>query len=246
MDFSEFSWLNPVLEPRVQLVETTTDWPPTMPEPPSDSLPTRHSLLNRLKDWGDRTSWQVFFDTYRRLIYNVARQAGLTDAEAQDVVQETILGVANRIGEFEADPARGSFKAWLLQQTRWRIADQLRRRARSVQWSVPAPSRQTSDAASDRTGTATSHRIPDPAVPGLDRVWDDEWRTHVSRAALDRLKATVSARQYQIFDLHVLQGLSVSATARTLGVSTASVYMAKYRLSRLLHRETERLEREGR
>jgi RNA polymerase sigma-70 factor (ECF subfamily) len=60
------------------------------------------------------------------------------------------------------------------------------------------------------------------------------------------LKARVSAKQYQMFDLHVLQGLSVSETARSLGVSVASVYMAKYRLSRLLQRETARLEREER
>jgi hypothetical protein len=35
-----------------------------MPNSPIDSIPTRHSLLNRLKDWGDQTSWQEFFDTY--------------------------------------------------------------------------------------------------------------------------------------------------------------------------------------
>ena len=209
-----------------------------------DSLPTRHSLLNRLKDWGDRTSWQEFFDTYWRLIYNVARQAGLTDAEAQDVVQETVIGVAKKIGEFEADPVRGSFKAWLLQQTRWRISDQFRRRAQAGQ----APVQAASDRASDQTatGTAAVDRVPDPAGAELDQAWEHEWREHASRTALERLKARVSAKQYQMFDLHVLQGLSVSETARSLGVSVASVYMAKYRLSRLLQRETARLEREER
>jgi len=27
-------------------------------------IPTRASLLSRLKDWQDETSWKVFFDTY--------------------------------------------------------------------------------------------------------------------------------------------------------------------------------------
>jgi RNA polymerase sigma-70 factor (ECF subfamily) len=207
-----------------------------------DSLPTRHSLLNRLKDWGDRTSWQEFFDIYWRLIYNVARQAGLTEAEAQDVVQETVLGVAKKIGEFEADPARGSFKAWLLQQTRWRIADQFRRRDRAAQAPSTAAAGSPVEAYSEATGTATVDRVPDPAGADLDRVWDDEWREHVSRTSLERLKARVSAKQYQMFDLHVLQGLSVTETARSLGVGVASVYMAKYRLSRLLQRETAKLD----
>ena len=49
---------------------------------------TRESLVGRLVNLDDRARWQEFFDTYWRLIYSVARKAGLTDAEAQDVVQE--------------------------------------------------------------------------------------------------------------------------------------------------------------
>ena len=57
----------------------------------------RASLLGRLKDWEDQTSWREFFDTYWRLIYTVARKAGLTAAEAQDVVQDTSLVVAKKL-----------------------------------------------------------------------------------------------------------------------------------------------------
>ena len=52
-------------------------------EPVPDSLPTRNSLLNRIKDLGDDASWRDFFETYRELIYNFARKTELTDAEAQ-------------------------------------------------------------------------------------------------------------------------------------------------------------------
>ena len=50
-------------------------------------IPTRWSLICRLKDWNDQVGWREFFDTYWKLIYSVAIKAGLTDAEAQDVVQ---------------------------------------------------------------------------------------------------------------------------------------------------------------
>src|SRR5215470_2547844 len=95
---------------------------------PDELIPTRHSLLRRMKDAGDQTSWQDFFDTYWRLIYAVALKAGLNDAEAQDVVQETLLTVTRKIKDFETTPDRGSFKGWLMQITRWRIADQFRKR----------------------------------------------------------------------------------------------------------------------
>lgn len=211
-----------------------------MNEQNQESIPTRHSLLNRLKDWGDDASWREFFETYWELIYNVARKAGLTESEAQEVVQETIIGVAKKIGDFETDARRGSFKAWLLQQTRWRIGDQFRKRSpweKAPNESLARPS--------DETGTATEHRIPDPASLELDHAWDGEWERHVMRRALEKVKAQVSVKQFQMFDLNVLQGLSVTAAARTLGVNIASIYMAKMRVGRLLKAEVRRLKRES-
>ena len=72
---------------------------------------TRLSLIERLGDWRDQRHWQEFFDTYWRLIYSVARKSGLSDDEAQDVVQETVLTVAKNIGKYER--GAGSFKSWL-------------------------------------------------------------------------------------------------------------------------------------
>src|SRR5207245_8592643 len=93
-------------------------------------IPTRASLLSRLKDWQDETSWKVFYDTYWKLIYNAAVKSGLSDAEAQDVVQETVIPVARNIGAFNYDPSVCSFKSWLLRVTRSRILNQLRSKRR--------------------------------------------------------------------------------------------------------------------
>jgi DNA-directed RNA polymerase specialized sigma24 family protein len=53
-------------------------------------IPTRATLINRLKNWQDQASWQDFFDTYWKLIYGLARKFGLNEEDAQDVVQETM------------------------------------------------------------------------------------------------------------------------------------------------------------
>ena len=86
---------------------------------PDEMIPTRKSLLNRLKDWDDQESRRSFFDTYWKLIYSVALKAGLTEQEAQDIVQGTVLSVAKRMHEFKYDPAMASFKSWLLVITGW-------------------------------------------------------------------------------------------------------------------------------
>src|SRR5262245_34866736 len=209
-----------------------------------DSIPTRQSLLLRLKRWDDADVWREFFETYWELIYNVARKAGLNDTESQEVVQETVIAVSQRIGEFKADPQRGSFKSWLLGQARWRIGDQFRARKRAARAfeEPPAPIAAALRAHSEETsGTEPLHRVADPAGDRLEKVWDAEWEQHVIRTALEQVKSHVTVKQFQIFDLHVRKGLSVTDTAQALGTTKAAVYMVKSRVGRLLKREVKRV-----
>ena len=198
----------------------------------NEVIPTRQSLLSRLRDWNDQESWKVFFDTYWKLIYNAAIRAGLTDAEAQDVVQETVLAVSKHIPQFEYDPAKGSFKSWLLRQTSWRIAGQLRKRM---------PVRLGKPNAHTSTRTATIERVPDPATSALEGLWDEEWERNLMDAAVNRVKARVDAKQFQIFDLCVRKRWPVAKIATDLKISPARVYLAKHRVGLLIKKELRRL-----
>jgi RNA polymerase sigma-70 factor (ECF subfamily) len=200
-----------------------------------DLIPTRRSLLDRLKNWEDQESWREFFDTYWRLIYGVAMKAGLTDSEAQEVVQETVIAVAKKMQGFKYDPSIGPFKSWLLHTTRWKISDQFRNRIPEGASASPNPI--------TLTGTAATDKIPDPASCVLETVWDDEWRQTIFDAALERVKLRVKAEQVQIFDLYVVKNWPVLKVARTLGVSIARVYLAKHRVSALLRQEVKALEK---
>src|SRR5215468_8087965 len=134
-----------------------------MPQPPADQLNrTRATLLARLVNCDDQVSWQEFFDIYWRLIYSVARRSGLTDAEAQDVVQDTMVAVARHMPTFKYDPAIGSFKGWLLNLTRWRVIDQMRRR-------VPRAIRRESTGTV--TDTATVEKLHDSSNKDLEAAW---------------------------------------------------------------------------
>jgi len=82
-----------------------------MPKQLAGWAPTRRSLLSRLRQWDDQESWQDFFSTYSKLIYGVALRAGLAEAEAEDIVQETVISVARQMPNFRYDPAQGSFKS---------------------------------------------------------------------------------------------------------------------------------------
>jgi len=193
-----------------------------------DSLPTRRSLLSRLKNWDDHESWKVFFDTYWRLLYSSALRAGLTDAEAQDVVQETVIAVMNKLPEFKYD-ANGSFKGWLLRQTSWRIGDQFRKRRQDA-----TRRRRDSDTA---THTEELERLPDPVSEQIEEAWNAEWRANLLEVAVERVKRKVDPKHFQAFDLCVTQKWAVARVAQTLNLTPARIYLIKHRINRLLKKE---------
>jgi RNA polymerase sigma-70 factor (ECF subfamily) len=200
-----------------------------------DPIPTRYSLLSRLQNWDDQQSWKEFFDTYWRLIYSVAIKSGLSESEAQDVVQETVISVAKDLHKFKRERALGSFKGWLRNVTRWRIADQLRKRFK--------PEQGEGAAAADDTPIPSLEEIPDPSSGRLDAIWEEEWQANLLEAAVQRVKQQVREEQFQMFDLYVTKGWPVTKVARALGVSAGRVYLAKHRVSALIRKETARLER---
>jgi len=203
---------------------------------PEELIPTRNSLLSRLKNRDDNESWQDFFNTYWKLVYGVAIKAGLTEEEAEEAVQETVITVARRIPEFKYDPTKCAFKTWLLNLTRWRIIDQIRKRKPDH----AALRLHRSDATAR---TATIERIADPASLDLDKVWEQEWEQHLVTAAIGKVKQRVSPEQYQMFDLCVYKQWPVKRIAKQLGVSRGSVYLARHRITGMLKQEVKAMEK---
>ena len=204
-------------------------------EQPGEIIPTRQSLLSRLKDWEDDESWREFFGIYRKLLFSFARKAGLSEQESEEVVQETVIAVARTIKEFEYDPDRCSFKSWLRHLAQKRIADAFRKRGRQPQIRDTAPG--------DATRTPAIERVPDAAAH-LDQLWQDQWEKELLDAAVARVKAQVSSEQYQLFDLYALKKMPVAKVAAALDTSAAQVYLAKHRVSRLIKKEVSRLEQQ--
>jgi RNA polymerase sigma-70 factor (ECF subfamily) len=214
-----------------------------MNPPHGTSLETRPSLLNRLKTGDDPQSWQEFYKTYGGLIRFFAEKAGLTADEAEEVVQETAIGVARRLPEFVYDPKVCRFKTWLLNLTRWRIQDQIRKRERYRGIVGGSPTMAGESPALPNDDTATVERLPDPTVPEFGAEWDAAWEKNLFTQAMERVRERIDERQFQVFDLCVAKEWSPSEVAQTLGISTARVYLTKHRVSALLKKEVQRLEK---
>jgi len=140
---------------------------------------------------------------------------------------------------FTYDPAKDSFKGWLLTVTRWKIADQFRKRQK-------LPGRYGSGRGPrgerDEARTATIERIPDPAGLDLSLLWEREWQENLLRVALQRVKQRVNPAHYEMYHLHVIKQQPVRQVAKALRVNPARIYLAKYRISKLLRQEIARCE----
>ncbi len=200
---------------------------------PSD-VQTRASLLRRVRDWGDDASWREFFATYSRLIYSLAQKYGLSGSEAEDVVQGTMIRVADAIRDFQYNRETGSFKQWIGNQAKWKISDHLRRIQRDREML------QEKNGTATGGRTKTLERLPD-AHNNLEQFFERDWNEAVAATALARVKMRVKPKHFQMFDLYAVKQWPLRRISRTLGVNVAQVYLVKSRISRMLKQQTQQV-----
>jgi RNA polymerase sigma factor (sigma-70 family) len=204
-------------------------------KPDDQTLRTSWTLVARIKDPNDQTSWEAFDDLYRPLILGVAVKAGLRPDEAEDVVQETMASMCKHMQEFVPEAGRGSFRAWLLQMARWRIQDQFRKRLPGAACGA-LPTGST-------TTTPTVERLPNPREVDLEALCDEAWKARLRETALKELQLEVKAEHYQVFHLVALEQKPIEDVARMVGRSRAHIYLIKHRVSNALKRIVKRLEK---
>jgi RNA polymerase sigma-70 factor (ECF subfamily) len=176
---------------------------------------TRPSLLVRLRDAKDEEAWNDFVRLYAPAVYRFARRKGLQDADASDLTQEVLRGVAGSIGRLEYDARHGLFRGWLFTLAHRRLIDFLARRQRQEQAS----------------GDMGTQRLLNEQ-PGRDE--EDRWNHDVERQlfawAAAKIRASFSDATWQAFWQTAVEGKNGKDVAGSLSMSIAAVYLAKSRV----------------
>lgn len=145
-------------------------------ETPSDpdraTIETDAQLVERCRQ-GEAAAWSALVRRYQRLVYTVPRRAGLDDARAADVLQETFAALVKHLQALR-EPER--LQAWLVTTARRETLRSIRLARRSVE---PA------SFPDDEDGDATFDPV-DPA-PGPDALLEDLQAQQRLRLALDGL-----------------------------------------------------------
>ena len=193
--------------------------------PVDDSPLTRASLLVQLRTGSNHVAWQEFVRLYGPVIYGFARQRGLQDADAADLMQDVMRSVSTSIGRLEYDRRQGTFRGWLFTITRNKIFNFLSARRIRPQGS----------------GDSTTNRLlnAQPEASDGSEAWELEYQRRLAALAMDRIKGEFQDKTWRAFWRTAVEGLSAAEVSQEVGLSPGAIYVAK---SRVLARLKEAVE----
>jgi RNA polymerase sigma-70 factor (ECF subfamily) len=190
-------------------------------------LRTFTSLLHRVQQPGDQAAWSAFVDRYGPRIYAWCRQWGLQESDAQDVTQDVLMQLLDKLRRFQYDPTY-SFRAWLktLAHHAWR--DFLDRRGRAGLGSGDSEVWERLDEVTARED--------------LEQRLGEAFDREVLEKALARVRRRVAAHTWEAFRLLTFEGLPGAEVAPRVGMQVTMVYVARSKVQKMLRQEVDRLE----
>lgn len=191
---------------------------------------TRASLLVQLRDGSNNAAWQEFLRLYGPVVYGFARNRGLQDADAADLVQDVMRSVMNAIGRFDYDRQQGTFRGWLFTITRNKVFNFLSARRIRPQASGDSGAHRLLESEPD-TATDTDH-------------WELEYQRRIASMAMDRVKGEFQEKTWRAFWLTAVDGVAAAEAGKQTGMSPGAVYVAKSRVLARLKEEVEAIERQ--
>ena len=193
-----------------------------------DPWKTRYTLLERLRDKYDSSSWEDFTLHYKPYIYKVIRRMNISHDFAEDFSQNILLKLWDKLPETKIDPEKGTFRSWLTRVIKNEIINFMTKEKR-------------------REGKLTDENAEQlkPYLDGsknaeIDRLAEEEWIAYISEKAWEQIENLFEDVTKQCFILSS-QGVSATEIAKQLDITEAIVYVYKGRVKNKLKQEIRRL-----
>lgn len=196
-----------------------------MAEPPV----TRVTLLARIRDGRDADAWREFVGIYGPVVYRFARNRGLQDADAADLMQDVLRSVARNAHRMEYDPSRGTFRGWLYTVTRNKIYNFLNGQRNRPRASGDTDAHERLDATPSRDGD------------GPEAEWEREYQRRLSGRAMELVKDEFQPATWQAFWQTAVEGKAAAEVGAGLKMTPGAVYVAKSRVLARLRDEVRRM-----
>ncbi len=181
------------------------------------------SLLQRLSSQSDESDWRRLFEIYAPLIRRWLAGYGVTETEAEDLMQDVFQALLREIGSFKHNGHTGAFRRWLKLMIVHRLKGFWR-------------ARKMESRASGEDAEVILRSMEDPASnPNL--AWDQEHDAYVVNALLKLVEPHFTISTWQAFRMQVLDGNKARDVANQLGITINAALIAKSRVMKALREE---------
>jgi RNA polymerase sigma-70 factor (ECF subfamily) len=155
---------------------------------------------------GDQAAFRTLLDRHARYLFGVAHaMSGGSSADAEDLVQETLMGVVTSAGKFRGE---SSVRTWLVRI----LVNKVR------MWRRSGKRHDRTVRLDDVRGTGTVGSPGEPASAGASVGSAVD-----ARLDLTQMLAQLSPEHRQVIILRELQGMRYEEMARVLGVPRGTV-----------------------
>ncbi|HRQ73483.1 MAG TPA: sigma-70 family RNA polymerase sigma factor [Phycisphaerales bacterium] len=189
---------------------------------------TTTTILHDLRDARNDRAWERFVNRFRDPLVAFARRSGLSQADADDAAQETLVELARSLRDGRYDRDKGRLSAWLFGIARRCVLRHRQREARSRE-------RTTDDDAMRAIEQPTDEKP-------VEDLWNTEWERWAWTACLERARAEFEPATLRAFLLAVQSDRAADSIAEELRVPVKAVYNAKHRVLKRLRELRDELD----
>jgi RNA polymerase sigma-70 factor (ECF subfamily) len=200
---------------------------------PTHASFTSHTLLGRVRDLSDQSSWDEFVRRYTPRIFFWCKKFSLQDSDASDVTQQVLLKLVNAMQSFDYDPSKGSFRGWLKTITSNAVRDLAKRKSSKV-------------LTGEGAGAILQQLTGDSAIDDLTKQIEAGYQEEMLNAAESQVQLRVKPENWQVWCLLTKQGKPAAEVAQEMNLKVADVYVAKSRILKMLKEQVARMESQER
>jgi len=195
----------------------------------NDPFHTRQTLLQRVQNPDDERAWEDFVAYYENFIYMVLRRMCYNHEDHQDLVQEILLKLWEKLKSYDRDKSK--FRTWLSTVIRNTFINYLDKKSRRQKREDMISDPSMREMLYAENGTE------------LDVFIHREWEIYARTLAMERIKGHFSGKALEVFD-RMLDNKPVTQIAEELELGSSSVYKMGDRVKNRLKEEIKQIRQE--
>lgn len=182
----------------------------------SKTSPTMLEKLGKVEEPSNwNRAWCRFVELYGPIVYRLAKKRGLSQDEADNLVQEFLVTCVEKLPNFEYDPQRGRFRNWVITVA----LNLIRRHFRHSRLGQGRAQVDVNDIAD---------QVPDQEVEAVGQWVEGVENARLIHMAFEELRGEIPSDQYEVMEM-IRAGRKPKEIAEAMGRDRNWVDGVKFR-----------------